>query len=160
MLASTKRLLVLAFALALLVAGPAVAAEKDVVDVAVGNEDFETLVTALKAAGLVDTLKGDGPFTIFAPTDAAFEALPEGTLESLLADKEKLTAVLTYHVVPGKMMASDVVGESTLTTVQGGTLSVDASNGVQVGGATVVATDVVGSNGVIHVIDSVHIPSE
>ncbi|MDA8018550.1 MAG: fasciclin domain-containing protein [Thermoanaerobaculia bacterium] len=154
----------LTFTLALsLFAGLAFAADKemashDIVDTAVAAGSFETLVTAVKAAGLVDTLKGDGPFTVFAPTDEAFAKLPEGTVEALLADKEKLTAVLTYHVVAGKNLASDVVAASSLDTVQGGSLSIDTSSGVMVGSANVVKTDIVTSNGVIHVIDTVLIP--
>ncbi len=131
---------------------------KDIVDTAVGAGSFGTLVKAVAAAGLVDTLKGEGPFTVFAPTDEAFAKLPAGTLEALLADKEKLTAILTYHVVSGKKMASDVVGASSLKTVQGSSLEVDTSDGVKVGGAAVVKTDIVTSNGVIHVLDSVLIP--
>lgn len=139
-------------------AGPHGAASGDIVDVAVGAGQFETLVTAVKAAGLVDTLKGDGPFTVFAPSDEAFAKLPEGTVEGLLADKEKLAAVLTYHVVAGKKMASDVIASNNLTTVQGSDLAIDTSNGVQVGTATVISTDIEASNGVIHVIDTVLIP--
>ncbi|MEM1248570.1 MAG: fasciclin domain-containing protein, partial [Acidobacteriota bacterium] len=104
------------------------------------------------------TLKGEGPFTVFAPTDEAFAALPEGTLEALLADKAKLTAVLTYHVVSGKVMAADVVKITEAATVQGGKVAVDASNGVTINNATVVKADIETSNGVIHVIDTVLIP--
>lgn len=151
--------IVLLFAVtAIATAGHHETASGDIVDVAVGAGQFETLVTAVKAAGLVDTLKGDGPFTVFAPSDEAFAKLPAGTVEGLLADKEKLTAVLTYHVVAGKKMASDVVSANSLTTVQGGDLTIDTSNGVQVGGATVISTDIGASNGVIHVIDTVLIP--
>ena len=131
----------------------------DIVEVAVAAGSFDTLVEAVKAAGLVDTLKGEGPFTVFAPTDEAFAALPEGTLEGLLADKEKLAAVLTYHVVPGKVKAKDVAGLDSATTVQGGTLDIDTEDGVRVGGAKVVKADVAASNGVIHVIDTVLIPA-
>lgn len=131
----------------------------DIVDTAVAAGDFDTLVTAIKAAGLVDTLKGKGPFTVFAPTDAAFAALPAGTLDALLKDKEKLGAVLTYHVVAGKMMAGDVVAATSLDTVQGSSLTVDTTDGVKVGTANVVKTDIVTSNGVIHVIDAVLVPS-
>jgi uncharacterized surface protein with fasciclin (FAS1) repeats len=131
---------------------------KDIVDTAVGAGSFTTLVQAVQAAGLVDVLKGDGPFTVFAPTDEAFAKLPAGTLESLLKDKAKLTAVLTYHVVPGKQMASDVVSVSELKTVQGQALKVAASDGVKIDDANVVKTDILCSNGVIHVIDSVVIP--
>lgn len=132
--------------------------EKNIVDIATSNDSFETLVTALQAAGLVETLQGDGPFTVFAPTDEAFAKLPPGTVEALLADKEQLTAVLTYHVVAGKLMAADVAGAKSATTVQGGTLAIDTSNGVMVGGANVVQADIEASNGVIHVIDTVLIP--
>lgn len=131
---------------------------KDIVDVAVGAGQFETLVAAVKAAGLVDTLKGDGPFTVFAPNDEAFAKLPAGTVEGLLKDKEKLTAILTYHVVAGKKMAADVVAAKHLETVQGGTLKVDTSDGVRVGSAKVIGTDIAASNGVVHVIDTVLIP--
>jgi uncharacterized surface protein with fasciclin (FAS1) repeats len=131
---------------------------KDIVDVAVAAGSFDTLVTAVKAAGLVETLKGDGPFTVFAPTDEAFAKIPEEQLEALLADKEKLTAVLTYHVVPGKVMASDVAGLAQARTVQGQSIAIDTSDGVKVDGATVVKTDIEASNGVIHVIDTVIMP--
>lgn len=135
-------------------------AKADIVDTAVAAGDFNTLVTAVQAAGLVDTLKSDGPFTVFAPNDAAFAKLPEGTVEALLKDKDKLTAILTYHVVPGKVMASDVTGLDSATTVQGQALPISTRNGVQVGAANVVKTDIETSNGVIHVIDTVLIPSE
>ena len=144
-----------------IVALPATAgnyANDDIVDTAVAAGSFETLVAAVQAAGLVDTLKGDGPFTVFAPTDEAFAKLPEGTVEALLQDKEKLSAILTYHVVAGKKMASDVVGAQSIDTVQGGSLSVDTTDGVKVGGASVVQTDIKTSNGVIHVIDTVLLP--
>lgn len=133
----------------------------DIVDTAVAAGPFTTLVTAVKAAGLVDTLKGPGPFTVFAPTDDAFKKLPAGTLEAVLADKAKLTAILTFHVVAGKVMAADVVGLNgkSASTVQGGGLMIDTTNGVKVGDATVTATDIVCSNGVIHVIDTVLIPA-
>jgi uncharacterized surface protein with fasciclin (FAS1) repeats len=119
---------------------------------------FNTLVTAVKEAGLVEVLKGDGPFTVFAPTDEAFAKLPDGTLESLLQDKEALASILTYHVVPGKVMASDVAGLSSAQTVQGQSISIDSSSGVKVDNANVIQTDILTSNGVIHVIDSVIIP--
>jgi uncharacterized surface protein with fasciclin (FAS1) repeats len=131
---------------------------KDIVDTAVAAGSFDTLVTAVKAAGLVDTLKSPGPFTVFAPTDEAFAKLPEGTLEALLKDREKLTAILTYHVVPGKMMAADVVAESSLKTVQGQSLTVDTMDGAKVDNANIVKTDIETSNGVIHVIDTVVLP--
>lgn len=130
----------------------------DIVDTAVAAGQFKTLVAAVQAAGLVDTLKSDGPFTVFAPTDEAFAKLPAGTVEALLNDKEKLTAILTYHVVPGKVMANDVVAAASLTTVQGQALKVSTGDGVKVDSANVVKTDILTSNGVIHVIDSVVIP--
>ncbi len=130
---------------------------KDIVDTAVAAGNFKTLATALQAAGLVDTLKGKGPFTVFAPTDAAFAKVPKADLDALLKDKAKLTAVLTYHVVPGKVMAADVKA-GPVKTVQGGSLTISTTGGVMVDGAKVTATDIVASNGVIHVIDSVVIP--
>lgn len=154
-------LLVALVALALL-ALPALASDTgkkaDIIDTAVAAGQFNTLAKALTAAGLIETLKGDGPFTVFAPTDAAFAKLPAGTLEGLLADKDKLTAVLTYHVVPGKVLAADVVKLDSAKTVQGSSITIDTSNGVKVDGANVVKTDIVTSNGVIHVIDSVILP--
>ena len=130
---------------------------KDIVDTAVAAGSFNTLATALGAAGLVDTLKGKGPFTVFAPTDAAFAKIPKADLDALLADKAKLTAVLTYHVVSGKVMAADVKA-GKVKTVQGSELTVSTMGGVMVDGAKVTATDIVADNGVIHVIDSVIIP--
>ena len=133
--------------------------KKDIVDTAIDAGSFSTLVTAVQAAGLVETLKGDGPFTVFAPTDDAFAAIPEAELEALLADKEKLTAVLTYHVVPGKVMAADVVKLDSATTVQGSDVDIEVSDGgVSVDAANVVTTDIETSNGVIHVIDAVITP--
>lgn len=133
--------------------------KKDIVDTAVEAGSFNTLATALEAAGLVETLKGEGPFTVFAPTDEAFAKIPEAQLNALLADKEQLTAVLTYHVVAGKVTASDVVGLDTATTVQGSNIDITVSDsGVMVDGANVVTTDIMASNGVIHVIDSVILP--
>lgn len=135
--------------------------DKDVVDTAVNAGSFKTLVAAVKAAGLVETLKGDGPFTVFAPTDEAFAKLPAGTVESLLKpeNKDKLIAILTYHVVPGKVMAADVVKISSAKTVNGKEAPVRVSDaGVMIGDAKVIATDIDTSNGVIHVIDSVIIP--
>jgi uncharacterized surface protein with fasciclin (FAS1) repeats len=130
----------------------------DIVDTAVKAGSFNTLVTAVKAAGLVDTLKGPGPFTVFAPTDEAFAKIPKEQLAELLKDKKKLTSILTYHVVPGKVMAADVKpGE--VKTVQGASLMVKADDGkVMVDGANVVKTDIATDNGVIHVIDTVVIP--
>ncbi|MEQ9408772.1 MAG: fasciclin domain-containing protein [Fuerstiella sp.] len=135
--------------------------EKDIVDTAVGAGSFNTLVAAVKAAGLVDTLKGKGPFTVFAPTDAAFAKLPEGTVANLLKpeNKDQLVAILTYHVVPGKVLAGDVVKVSSAKTVNGKEVAVKVSDaGVMIDGAKVVATDIETSNGVIHVIDSVILP--
>ena len=132
----------------------------DIVDTAVAAGSFSTLVKAVQAAGLVETLKGAGPFTVFAPTDEAFAALPAGTLDALLKDKAKLTSILTHHVVAGKVMAKDVVGLNgkTARTVQGGDLQIDTTSGVKIGGATVITADVETSNGVIHVIDKVLLP--
>lgn len=133
--------------------------KKDIVDTAVEAGSFETLVAAVKAAGLVETLKGEGPFTVFAPTDEAFAKLPEGTVEALLKDKDKLTAILTYHVVSGKVMAADVVKLSSAKTVQGQEVDIKASSkGVMIDNANVIKTDVETSNGVIHVIDTVILP--
>lgn len=143
---------------AITVAGHHEKTQKDIVDTAVAAGGFETLVTAVKAAGLVDVLKGDGPFTVFAPTDRAFANLPEGTLDSLLKDKEALASILTYHVVPGKLMASDVVSNESLSTVQGKAIKVNTGSGVKVDSASVIKTDIECSNGVIHVIDAVITP--
>jgi uncharacterized surface protein with fasciclin (FAS1) repeats len=135
---------------------------QDIVDTAVSAGQFTTLVAAVQAAGLVDVLKGEGPFTVFAPTDEAFAALPEGTVENLLKpeNKDQLIAVLTYHVVPGKIMSADIAGKTAeVATVQGSTLSVDATNGVKVDNATVVTADIETDNGVIHVIDQVVLPN-
>ena len=132
---------------------------KDIVETAIAAGSFKTLATALGAAGLVETLKGAGPFTVFAPTDEAFAKLPAGTVEGLLKDRAKLTAVLTYHVVPGKVMAADVVKLSRAKTVQGQEIAIRASNGsVHVDNATVVKADIETTNGVIHVIDAVILP--
>jgi transforming growth factor-beta-induced protein len=137
-------------------------AKTDIVDTAVQAGSFKTLAKALQAAGLVDTLKGKGPFTVFAPTDEAFAKLPAGTLESLLKpeNKAKLTAILTYHVVPGSVKAADVVKLTSAKTVEGQSVSIDAKNGVKVDGAKVVKADIECANGVIHVIDSVLLPKE
>lgn len=141
-----------------LTAGTALSAfAQDVVDVAVKAGNFNTLVTAVKAAGLADTLKGPGPFTVFAPTDAAFAKVPKAKLDALLADKAALTKVLTYHVVPGKVMAADVKA-GKVKTVEGQELTVTTKGGVMVDNAKVVATDVAASNGVIHAIDTVLMP--
>ena len=134
---------------------------KDIVDTAVGAGSFNTLVAAVKAAGLVDTLKSQGPFTVFAPTDEAFANLPAGTVETLLKpeNKQKLVAILTYHVVPGRIMAGDIAGKRTaVQTVQGQNIRVEATQGVMVEDANVVSADVKASNGVIHVIDKVIMP--
>jgi uncharacterized surface protein with fasciclin (FAS1) repeats len=130
---------------------------KDIVDTAVAAGNFKTLATALTAAGLVDTLKGPGPFTVFAPTDEAFAKVPKADLDALLKDKAKLTAVLTYHVVPGKVMAKDVKA-GQVKTVQGSMLTISTANGVMVDKAKVTATDIAADNGVIHVIDTVIMP--
>lgn len=139
---------------------PAKAAD-DIVDTAVNAGSFTTLVTALKAAGLVDTLKGPGPFTVFAPNDAAFAKLPEGTVANLLKpeNKAKLVAILTYHVVPGKIMSGDITGKKMdVKSVEGSNLAVDAMSGVTVDNAKVLTADIGASNGVIHVIDTVLMP--
>ncbi|MFT5599096.1 MAG: putative surface protein with fasciclin (FAS1) repeats, partial [Chitinophagales bacterium] len=138
------------------------AMEKDIVDTAVSAGNFTTLVAAVQAAGLVDTLKSEGPFTVFAPTDAAFAALPAGTVENLLKpeNKDQLIAVLTYHVIPGKVMSGDIAGKRLeVKTVQGSMVDVNATDGVMVDGATVVAADIETINGVIHVIDQVILPN-
>jgi uncharacterized surface protein with fasciclin (FAS1) repeats len=134
---------------------------KDIVDTAASTEGFSTLVAAVQAAGLVDTLKGDGPFTVFAPTDAAFAALPEGTVENLLKpeNKDQLIAVLTYHVVPGKVMSTDLKDDMQAVTVQGGEITIDLDNGVMINDANVAAADIKTKTGVIHVIDKVILPS-
>ena len=144
---------------AALAAVASIAFAADIVDTAVSAGQFKTLVKAVQEAGLVDTLKGKGPFTVFAPTDEAFAKLPAGTLEALLKDKQKLAAVLTYHVVPGKVMA-DQVKPGQVKTVQGQSLTVSTMNGaVMVDNARVIKTDIVASNGVIHVIDTVVLPN-
>ena len=134
--------------------------QKDIVDTAVDAGSFGTLVAAVQAADLVDTLKGEGPFTVFAPTDEAFAALPEGTVENLLKpeNKDQLVAVLTYHVLPGKVMSGDIAGDMSATTVQGSDVDITTTGGVMVDGAKVVSADIEASNGVIHVIDSVILP--
>ena len=132
----------------------------DIVDTAVGAGSFNTLVAAVKAAGLVDTLKSPGPFTVFAPTDEAFAKLPAGTVDSLLKDIPQLTKILTYHVVSGKVLSSDVVKLDKATTVEGSDVKIDASNGgVKVNDSTVVTPDIEADNGVIHIIDSVLLPA-
>lgn len=137
------------------------AATKDIVDTAADAGKFQTLIAAAKAAGLVETLKGPGPYTVFAPTDEAFAKLPKGTVEDLLKpeNKAKLAAILTYHVLPGKVMAADIAGKkANVKTVQGSELAVDATTGVKVNEATVTTADVAASNGVIHIIDTVVMP--
>jgi uncharacterized surface protein with fasciclin (FAS1) repeats len=135
---------------------------QDIVDTAIAAGQFGTLVAAVQAAELVDVLKGDGPFTVFAPSDEAFAALPAGTVENLLKpeNKDQLVAILTYHVVPGKIMSADIASKTAeVTTVQGSDISVNAMNGVMVDSATVVAADIEADNGVIHVIDQVVMPN-
>jgi len=165
-----KLLLLFATSAAMAIAPLAIAGHHDgehenksqtVVDIAVGNPDFSTLVAALKAADLVGTLSGPGPFTVFAPSNAAFEKLPAGTLDNLLKpeNKAKLAAILTYHVVAGKVLAADVVKLSSAKTVQGSDVAISVKDGgVKVDDANVVSTDIAGSNGVIHVIDRVILP--
>lgn len=150
----------MALAASTAMAFPAYAADKDIVDTAVDAGSFETLVAAVKAADLVETLKGDGPFTVFAPTDDAFAALPEGVVDDLLKpeNKDKLTSILTYHVVPGKVMSSDLSDGMTATTVQGDDVTITIGDGVMVNDATVTSADIEASNGVIHVVDSVLMP--
>ncbi len=157
-----RRAVFAAAAAAPLLVGTTIAKAADIVDTAVSAGQFETLVAAIKAAGLVDTLKGDGPFTVFAPNDEAFAKMPEGRLEYLLKpeNKERLTAILTYHVVPGKIMSGDIAGKTTeVVTVYGSALSVNATEGVKVDKATVISPDIEASNGVIHVIDTVVMPN-
>jgi len=146
--------LILSTALAVAALG---AQAKDIVDTAIAAGSFKTLVTAVQAAGLVATLKGPGPFTVFAPTDAAFAKIPKADLDALLKDKAKLTAVLTYHVVPGKVMAKDVKA-GKVKSVQGSELTLATTGGVTVDKAKVVQADIAASNGVIHVIDTVLMP--
>ncbi len=154
----------LTLAAATLMAGPVFADghghKKDIVDIAAGNDAFSTLVAAVTAAVLVETLKGDGPFTVFAPTNDAFAALPEGTVETLLKpeNKDQLVSILTYHVVPGKVMSGDLSDGLTAATVQGGEVTIGTTGGVTVDGANVVQADIEASNGVIHVIDAVILP--
>jgi len=156
-----KTILATAFVGVLATAAFAGGMKKDIVDTAIQAGQFETLVAAAKAAGIAEALKGEGPFTVFAPTDAAFEALPEGAVESLLQpeNKDKLTAILTYHVIPGKVMSSDITGqELQQATVQGEMVGINAKEGVMIQDANVVKADIEASNGVIHVIDKVILP--
>jgi uncharacterized surface protein with fasciclin (FAS1) repeats len=143
---------------AITIAAPAKAA--DIVDTAIGAGSFTTLVAAVQAAGLVETLKGEGPFTVFAPTDAAFAALPAGTVDTLLKpeNKDKLVAILTYHVVPGKVMSTDLKDDMMAKTVEGADVKFDLDGGVKINDATVVTADIAADNGVIHVIDKVIMP--
>ena len=147
---------------ALTASGPAFgeAHSMDIVDTAMDAGTFETLLTAAEAAGLVDTLKGEGPFTVFAPTDEAFAALPEGTVEGLLEDTEALTAILTYHVVPGAVMSGDLTDGMTAETVNGAEVTFSVGDSVMINDATVTTADIEASNGVIHVIDAVIMPPE
>jgi uncharacterized surface protein with fasciclin (FAS1) repeats len=156
-----RAFLAAAAATALLAALPAKAQQADIVDTAVAAGSFQTLVAAVQAAGLVETLKGEGPFTVFAPTDEAFAKLPAGTVENLLKpeNKDQLVAVLTYHVVPGKVMSADIAGKAlSVASVQGQDIAIDATSGVMVNNATVTAADIEATNGVIHVIDTVILP--
>jgi uncharacterized surface protein with fasciclin (FAS1) repeats len=150
----------LALSAAAALATPAFAQDKDIVDTAVGAGNFTTLVAAVQAAGLVDTLKGAGPFTVFAPTDAAFAALPAGTVEDLLKpeNKDKLVKILTYHVVPGKVMSGDLTEGMKAKTVEGGELTITLDGGAKVNGVAVSTPDVMATNGVIHVVDAVLLP--
>lgn len=150
----------LAMTAAVAFASPSFAADKDIVDTAVGAGSFTTLVAAVQAAGLVDTLKGEGPFTVFAPTDDAFAALPAGTVEDLLKpeNKEKLVKILTYHVVAGKVMSSDLSNGMKAATVEGSEVTITTEGGVKVNDANVTTADIEATNGVIHVIDAVIMP--
>jgi uncharacterized surface protein with fasciclin (FAS1) repeats len=151
----------LSIAAATVLAMPAFAQDMDIVDTAVAAGSFTTLVAAVQAAGLVDTLKGAGPFTVFAPTDAAFAALPAGTVENLLKpeNKDQLVAILTYHVVPGKVMSTDLSEGLKAKTAQGGDVTITLDGGPKVNGAVISGPDIAASNGVIHVIDAVILPS-
>jgi uncharacterized surface protein with fasciclin (FAS1) repeats len=153
-----KTLLALTTAAALML--PVTAKAADIVDTAVAAGSFSTLVAAVQAAGLVETLKGEGPFTVFAPTDAAFAALPAGTVEDLLKpeNKDRLVAVLTYHVLPGKVMSTDLSEGLTAATVQGSEVTITLAGGPKVNGANIVQADIEADNGVIHVIDAVILP--
>ncbi|MDR5653945.1 fasciclin domain-containing protein [Ruixingdingia sedimenti] len=156
------RKFLMATATTAMLAGAAMAqdATSDIVDTAVAAGDFTTLVAAVQAAGLVDTLKGEGPFTVFAPTDAAFAALPEGTVDTLLMpeNRDQLVSILTYHVVPGAVMSSDLTEGMTAATVQGGDVTFTLDGGAKVNDANITAADIAASNGVIHVIDTVIMP--
>lgn len=156
----TKKLLAGIAAVALVASSAAFTTktDKNIVEVAVDAGSFQTLVAAVQAAGLAETLANGGPFTVFAPTDDAFAALPEGTVEALLEDTEKLKAILLFHVVSGAVTAADAAGIESAETLQGSTLRIDTSHGVKINDATVVQADVMASNGVIHVIDKVLLP--
>lgn len=136
----------------------ATATTQDIVTTAVAAGSFKTLVAAVQAAGLVDLLKSEGPFTVFAPTDEAFAKLPAGTVEALLKDQAKLRTILTYHVVPGRVLAADVVKLKEAKTAEGRAVAIDVKDGVKVGGSKVIKTDIICTNGVIHIIDSVMLP--
>lgn len=154
-----KKLLAFAAVLTILIyATPVAAQPKDIVDTAVAAGTFKSLAAALQAAGLVQTLKGPGPFTVFAPTDEAFAKIPKADLDALLKDKAKLTAVLTYHVFAGNANSTDLRGLKDLSTANGARIKIDTTKGLKVDGATVIKADVPASNGVIHVIDTVLIP--
>jgi uncharacterized surface protein with fasciclin (FAS1) repeats len=155
-----RTFLAMTAAVSIFSAPAAFAADMDIVDTAVGAGSFTTLAAALTAAGLVETLKGPGPFTVFAPTDAAFAALPAGTVEDLLKpeNKDKLIAILTYHVVAGKVMSTDLTEGMKAATVNGAEITITLDGGAKVNGATISTADIVASNGVIHVIDSVILP--
>ncbi len=156
-----NRKMLIAAGTAFALSAPAAALADDIVDVAAGAGSFDTLVAAVQAAGLEETLRGEGPFTVFAPTDEAFAALPEGTVASLLEEenRDQLVAILTYHVVPGAVMSSDIAGQQLeVETVQGSSLSIDAGDRVRVNDAWVIQADVEASNGVIHVINEVLLP--
>ena len=155
-----RRTFIALTAAASFLAAPAFAQDMDIVDTAVGAGTFTTLVAAVTAAGLVDTLKGEGPFTVFAPSDAAFAALPAGTVEDLLKpeNKDKLTALLTYHVIAGKVMAADLTEGMKAATVNGAEVTITLDGGAKVNGATISTADVAAKNGVIHVIDAVIMP--
>ena len=156
-----RRTFIALTAAASLMSTAAYAADMDIVDTAVAAGNFTTLVAAVEAAGLVDTLKGEGPFTVFAPTDDAFAALPAGTVEDLLKpeNKDKLVSILTYHVVPGKVMSGDLTEGMKAATVQGGDVTITLDGGAKVNGANVTTADIEATNGVIHVIDAVIMPS-
>lgn len=156
------RRMFLALTASTLIAAPAFAQSLDIVDTAKGAGNFTTLLAAVEAAGLVETLKGPGPFTVFAPTDAAFAALPAGTVEDLLKpeNKAKLVAILTYHVLPAKVMSKDLTEGMKATTVQGGDVTITLDGGAKVNGATISTADIEATNGVIHVIDAVILPPQ